>query len=283
MRIVITGHKGQLGRALQRVLAGEELLGLDLPECDLADAGQARAAIDAFRPDAIVHGAAMTNVDACERDPEAAYRANVLATQNVALACARAGAAMVHVSTNEVFDGTSGRPYYEWDEPSPKSVYARSKAAAELVVRSLTGRFYIARTAWLYAPGGSNFVTKILAAADRPGGLRVVTDEVSSPTYAPHLARAIAQLISTEQFGFYHLVNSGCCSRHEWAREILRLAGRDEVPVTPITSAEWPRPAPPPLHTPLANLAGAALGITLPTWQAGLEAYFQETGGGGAA
>jgi dTDP-4-dehydrorhamnose reductase len=283
MRIIITGHKGQLGRALQEVLGGEELRGLDLPECDLADPGRAREAVAEFRPEVVIHTAAMTNVDACERAPEAAYRANVLATQNVALACARAGAAMVHVSTNDVFDGTLGRPYCEWDPPSPKSVYARSKAAAELTVRSLLRQFYIARTAWLYAPGRNNFVAKILAAADRPGALRVVTDEVSSPTYAPHLAQAIARLIQTEQFGFYHLVNSGCCSRYDWAREILRLAGRDEVALQPITTAEWPRPAPPPLYTPLTNLAAAALGITLPPWQAGLQAYFETMGSRGAA
>jgi dTDP-4-dehydrorhamnose reductase len=276
MRIVITGHKGQLGRALQEALGGEDLLGLDLPECDLREAGQVRAALVAFRPDVVIHTAAMTNVDVCERDADAAFRANVLATQNVALACERTGAALVHISTNDVFDGTLDRPYYEWDPPSPRSVYARTKAAAELVVRSLLRRFYIARTAWLYAPGGDNFVTKILAAADRPGGLRVVTDEISSPTYGPHLAQAIARLIQTEQFGFYHLVNSGCCSRYDWAREILRLAGRSEVPIEPITTAEWHRPAPPPLYTPLVNLAAAALGITLPPWQAGLQAYFEQ-------
>jgi dTDP-4-dehydrorhamnose reductase len=268
---------------LHEVLPGDDVLGLDLPECDLTDPATVMEALLPFRPEVVIHTAAMTNVDACERDPESAFRVNTLATQNVALACARVGAAMMHVSTNDVFDGTLGRPYYEWDPPSPRSVYARSKAAAELVVRSLLQRFYIARTAWLYAPGGNNFVTKILAAVDRPAGLRVVTDEVSSPTYAPHLAQAIAGLVRTEHFGFYHLVNSGCCSRYEWACEILRLAGRTDVPVEPITTADWQRPAPPPLYTPLINLAGSALGITLPEWRAGLQAYFEKMSGRGAA
>jgi len=283
MRVVITGDKGRLGRALHEALSDDDVLGLDLPECDLTKPSVLAEALMPFRPEVVIHTAAMTNVDACERDPEAAFRANTLATQNVALACAGGGATMVHISTNDVFDGTLGRPYYEWDPPAPKSVYARSKAAAELVVRSLLQQFYIVRTAWLYAPGGSSFVTKILAAADRPAGLRVVTDEVSSPTYAPHLAQAITVLMRTGHFGFYHLINSGYCSRYEWACEILRLAGRNDVPIEPITTPDWPRPAPPPLYTPLVNLAGSALGITLPTWQAGLQAYFETMGGRGAA
>lgn len=274
MRILITGHKGQLGRALQQVLAGEELLGLDLPEYDVTDPACLDQALAGFQPDVVIHAAAMTNVDACEREPDAAFRANTLATQNVALACERAGAAMVHISTNEVFDGTLGRPYYEWDTPAPKSVYAQSKAAAELYVRSLTRRFYVVRTAWVYARGGNNFVVKIVAAADRLGALRVVTDEVSSPTYAPDLAAAIARLIRTGHYGFYHFTNSGFCSRYDWACEILRLAGREHIPVEPITTADWPRPASPPLYAPLANVAGAALGITLRPWQEALQEYF---------
>jgi len=274
MRIVITGCKGQLGRSLEQVLAHHEVLGLDLPECDVADANALASALHGFPAEVVIHAAAMTNVDACEQDPEAAFRANILASQNVVLWCARSGAAMVQISTNDVFDGTLNRPYYEWDSPAPRSVYARSKAAAELHVRSLTTRFYIVRTAWLYARGGNNFVTKILAAADRHGRLRVVTDEVSSPTYAPDLADAIASLIQTGHYGFYHFTNSGHCSRYDWAAEILRQAGRSHVPIESITTDQWPRPAPPPLYAPLVNFCGAALGITLRPWQAALEEYF---------
>jgi len=221
----------------------------------------------------VIHAAAMADVDGCERNPDLAFRVNTLGTQNVALACAHCGAALVHISTNDVFDGRLGRPYYEWDRPAPESVYGRSKAAAELYVRSLLNRFYIVRTAWLYARGGSNFVTKIVAAADKHGALKVVTDEVSAPTYAPDLARAIAQLVGTEQYGFYHFSNSGFCSRYDWARKILALSGRGEVPVEPITSAQWRRAAPPPLYAPLVNLAGAALGITLRPWEEALREY----------
>jgi dTDP-4-dehydrorhamnose reductase len=274
MRIVITGHKGQLGTALQRVLVDKEILGLDLPEHDITDPASTKEAVTGFRPDVVIHTAAMTDVDGCERDPNLAFRVNALGTQNLALACGRIGAAMVHVSTNEVFDGTLGRPYYEWDPPSPQSVYARSKAAAEFYVRTLLHRFYIVRTAWLYARGGSNFVTKIIAAADRLGSLRVVTDEVSAPTYAPDLAQAIAQVIHTGHYGIFHFVNSGACSRHDWACKILELSGRADVPVEPITTDQWQRAAPPPLYVPLENMTGAALGITLRPWEDALREYF---------
>jgi dTDP-4-dehydrorhamnose reductase len=183
---------------------------------------------------------------------------------------------MVFVSTNDVFDGRLGRPYHEWDRPTPQSVYARSKAAGEFYVRNLLNRFYITRTSWLYARGGNNFVTKIIAAADKHGTLRVVTDEVSAPTFAPDLAGAIAQLIRTQHYGVYHFSNSGICSRYEWATKILELSGRMGVPVQPITSDQWQRAAPPPLYAPILNSAGAALGITLRSWEEALGAYFAE-------
>jgi dTDP-4-dehydrorhamnose reductase len=274
MRIAYTGSKGLLGRALEKELGAEELLGLDLPEHDITDPFAIVQTITGFRPDVVVHGAAMTDVDGCERNPELAFRINALGTQNVALACQRSDAAMVHISTNEVFDGRLGRPYYEWDAPSPRSTYARSKVAGEFYVRSLLHQFYIVRTAWLYARGGSNFVTKILAAADKHGALRVVSDEVSAPTYAPDLAAAIARLLITGHYGVYHFTNSGICSRHEWAVKILALAGRGHVPVQAITTDQWPRAAEPPLYAPIVNFAGAALGITLRPWEEAMEAYF---------
>lgn len=283
MRIVVTGHKGQLGRAIQEAmgpgapapLGGCEIIGLDLPEVDITDPRAADRAVREARPDLVIHAAAMTDVDGCQRNPELAFRVNALGTQNVALAYDRAGVGLIHVSTNEVFDGRLGRPYYEWDTPSPLSVYAQSKAAAERCIQALVRRYYIVRTAWLYARGGSNFVTKIIAAADKLGTLRVVTDEVSAPTHAPDLAEAIARLAATGQYGIYHFTNSGVCSRYEWTRKILELSGRGPVPVEPITHDQWPRPAPPPLFCPIANQAGAALGISLRPWEEALETYFE--------
>jgi dTDP-4-dehydrorhamnose reductase len=263
-----------LGQALQEALAHEELHGLDLPEADIADAASIIGIVGKVRPELVIHAAAMTDVDGCELNPELAFRINTLGTQNVALACGRIGAAMVQVSTNEVFDGTLGRSYFEWDTPSPLSVYARSKAGSEFYVRSLLHRFYIVRTAWLYARGGKSFVTKMISAADRQGPLRVVTDEVSTPTSTLDLAQAIARLIHTEHYGIYHLTNSGFCSRYEWACKILELAGRGHIPIEPITSHQWQRSAQPPQYTPLVNLAGAALGITLRPWEEALRDYF---------
>ena len=274
MRIAITGHKGQLGRALEVVLGGEELLGIDLPGHDITDYASLCASISAFSPDLVVHTAALTDVDHCAREPELAMRVNGLGTHNVALACRRCDAALLTVSTNEVFDGAKGAPYYEHEARSPTNTYARSKAAAEVYTQMHLSRFYIVRTAWLYARGGNNFPSKIVAAARGHRRLRVVCDEISSPTYAPDLAAAIAALIRSERYGIYHFTNAGVCSRYEFARQILALAGLEGTPIEPITSDQWPRASTPPLHCALHNLAGAAIGIRLRPWQEALEDYF---------
>jgi dTDP-4-dehydrorhamnose reductase len=275
MRVVITGHKGQLGRQLQNAFASHELLCLDRPENDITDLGLTRL-ITAFGPDLVLHAAAYTDVDGCEENPDKAFLVNAVGTQNVALSAKQAGAALLYVSTNEVFDGTRRDLYREWDQIGPVSVYARSKAAGEQIVRELLDRFYVVRVAWLFGPGGVNFVTKILAAARRDGVLRVSADEFGNPTYAPDVSAAIIRLVATEHYGIYHLTNSGFCSRYEFASEILRLAGRLELPITPILSAEWPRPSRPPLHSMLANTNGAALGIALRPWREALAEYLGE-------
>ena len=227
--MIITGHKGQLGRQLQAAFAGHEILGLDMPEDDIT-APAIRDRIAGFRPDLIVHAAAYTDVDGCETNPDLAFRVNAVGTQNVALAAAQTGAALLYISTNEVFDGSRRDLYREWDAVNPTSVYARSKAAGEQIVRDLTGgRFYICRVAWLFGPGGNNFVTKILAGAEKYGALKVAADEFGNPTYAPDLAQAIVGLAATGQFGIYHLTNAGFCSRHEFAADD-HAAGRQTGP-----------------------------------------------------
>jgi len=273
MRIFVTGHKGQLGRALDAALAGERLAGCDLPELDITDRAAIGAAVASFAPDVVIHAAAWTDVDGCARDPEEAYRVNALGTQNVALACAEVGAAMLYISTNEVFDGEADQPYREWDPPRPINPYGRSKAAGEWFTRHLLTRFYIARTAWLYAPGGRNFPHRIVELADERGALRVVTDEVGNPTYAPDLAVALAALVRTEAYGVYHLTNAGYCSRYDFCREILHITGREDVPVEPITLADFRRDSTPPPFAPLANTAAAALGIALRPWQDALTEF----------
>ena len=273
MRIYVTGSKGQLGRALMRRLAQHELLGVDLPEVDLTDLASARSSIAAFKPDVIVHAAAMTDVDGAARDPDLAYRVNTLGTRNVAAASEATGAALLAISTNEVFDGAKNEPYLEFDPTNPIKPYARSKLAAEQLVRDLTTRFTIVRTAWLYGLGGNNFVKKIITRADTDGRLRVVADEVSSPTYAEDLVTAIEQLIPTGAYGVYHFTNEGACSRCEFAQKILELSGRAHIPIEPILLKDYPRPSTPPPFAPLRNFCGAQIGITLRPWADALADY----------
>jgi len=274
MRVAITGSAGQLGRALQATLHDQTLLLLDLPEHDLTAHEQTLGIITEFRPDVAIHAAAFTNVDLCEREPETAYRVNALATQNVALACQSCGAAMVYISTDYVFDGAQSEPYWEWDHPNPQSVYARSKWAGEQITQSLLTRFYIARTAWLYSRGGKNFVQSVLRLADEHSELSYVTDEVGSPTYAPDLAAALTQLIAHPLYGIYHFTNTGVCSRYEWAKAILELAGRPDYPIHPTQG--YQRAAKVPARSELRNFCGATqLGITLRPWREALADYFR--------
>jgi dTDP-4-dehydrorhamnose reductase len=277
VRIFITGYKGQLGQALCAALVEHTLSGCDLPELDITDRHAIGAAIADFAPDVVIHPAAWTDVDGCARNPEKAYRVNALGTQNVALACAACDAAMVYVSTNEVFDGAATEPYREWDTINPINPYAKSKVAGEWFVRHLLNCFYIARTAWLYAPGGRNFANphRIIQLADERGALKVVTDEVANPTYALDLGAAIAALIQTGAYGVYHLVNAGYCSRYEYVCEALRIGGRGHIPVEPITLDAFPRASTPPRFAPLANTAAAAMGITLRPWQEALKEFLE--------
>lgn len=276
MRVVITGANGQLGQALQNVLDYHEVIPTDIPDFDVAEHTIVPKLTD-LRPDLVIHCAALTNVDGCARDPDLAFKINAFGTQNVAHACLRANADMVCVSTNEVFDGrTKDQPYQEDDPPHPVNPYGSSKRAGEqMAAKYIKDKLYIVRTAWLYGSGGNNFPTKILAAADKHGQLQVVTDEVSNPTYAPDLAEAIAGLIETEAYGVYHFVNDGYCSRYDFAKEILRLNGREDVPVQPITLADYPRPSTVPPFTPLANTRGPDLGLTLRGWQEALATFFE--------
>ncbi len=276
MRILLTGHKGQLGRTLLPLLAEHEVQGVDLPDQDITDRTDFTALARSFAPDLILHPAALTDVEGCARNPALAYRVNGMGTQNVALAAAEVGAELLTVSTNEVFDGSATEPYREWACRNPVNAYGHSKLAAEWYTERLLTRFYIVRTAWLYAAGGRNFPHRIIELADERGQLRVVTDEVGNPTYVVDLARAIVQLIETHAYGVYHLVNEGAASRYEFAREVLRLSGREQVPVEPISRSEFQRASTPPPYAPLANHAAAALGIRLRSWQEALAEFLSE-------
>lgn len=274
MKIAITGSDGQLGRALQTTLASHTLIPLAHREFDVTDRANI-SRLAALAPDIVIQCAAMTNVDGAARDPVSAFRANAFGTQNVALACQKCNAALVYISTNEVFDGKKEAPYLEFDAPNPINVYGKSKLAGEWYAQHLLEKFYIVRTAWLYAKGGGKFPDKILELAQRQAALSVVRDEIGSPTYVPDLANALARLIETEQYGIYHLVNAGSCSRYEWAIEILRTANLPR-PIKPITLAEYSRASTPPPNTALENFAAATmLDISLRSWQDALRAYFE--------
>jgi len=275
MRIMITGGQGQLGRALSKQLKEHDLIPVDLPDFDITDIQATMTAVKNTAPELIIHCAAYTNVDGCARDPQLAYRVNGLGTQNIALACLETEAEMVHISTNEVFSGDKPAGYEEWEPLNPRNAYGRSKAAAETHVRHILNRSYIVRLAWLFAPGGSNFIHAILRRARETGQLRVVTDEVGNPTYVHDLAAAIGQLITTGQYGSYHFTNAGSCSRWEFANEILRQAGLTDIHNEPILGKEFNRPSTPPPYAVLHNTAGAALEITLRPWPEALADYIQ--------
>lgn len=276
MHILITGANGQLGKALQRTLVGHTLALVDLPEVDVTEPTALPVVMEQEQPDVVIHCAAYTDVDGCARDPVLAHRVNALGTQNVALACQSAGIPMVHISTNEVFSGDNPAGYEEWMPPSPRNPYGISKAAAEGYVQAVLNRYYIVRTAWLYAPGGRNFIHAILRRAREYGAIRVVTDEIGNPTNVADLADAIARLITTGHFGVYHFVNSGACSRWAFANEILRQLDLTHVSNTPILSSAFSRPSSPPPFGALHNRNGTAIGITLRPWQDALAEYLQK-------
>jgi dTDP-4-dehydrorhamnose reductase len=280
VRVLTTGCEGQLGRELRRALQDEMLQGTDLRTdsglvMDITSYESTVSTIAEFEPEVVIHAAAYTNVDGCERDPETAYQVNGLGTQNVALACQRIGCAMVYVSTDYVFDGDKGEPYYEFDRTNPVSAYGRSKLAGEQYVQTLTNKFYIVRTAWLYSAHGSNFIKWALKSAREQPEIMGVTDQVGSPTHAADLADGIAQMIRRERYGIYHLTNEGSCSRYELLLRILDFAGL-KARVAPVTTpellAKFSLPAKRPANAALRNFcASRSMGITLRPWDDALK------------
>ncbi len=284
MRVVVIGAAGRLGGKLMSMLpATYEAIGADIggdgvAQLDVTDFAATRAFIAEQKPDIVIHTAAWTDVDGCAKEPEKALVINGYGTQNVAIATAACEAAMLYVSTNEVFDGTANRPYYEYDRTHPINPYGYSKVVGERALMSLNPRHYIVRTSWLFAHGGRNFLQAILGAAQAGKSLRVVTNEIANPTYTDDLAEAIVKLIQTERYGIYHLVNEGACSRWDFARYALDKAGFKNTPIARISTHEWPRPSVPPAYTSLANIAGAAQGIQLRPWQQAVEAFLEREG-----
>lgn len=274
MRIVITGSGGQLGRALRSELSAHDIAPLSRKELDIADLDRAREAVRRRAPDLVVNAAAFTDVDGAETAPHAAYEANARGPRNLALATAEARIPLLHVSTDYVFDGAGTRPYHEYDEPRPRSVYGASKLAGETAVRTHNPRHFVVRTSWLYHADGKNFPQTMLSLASREE-VRVVSDQYGSPTYAPHLARAIGRLIETESFGTYHLAGSGQASWYELARTLYELLGIAR-PVVPVATADFPRPAERPRYAALTTIQSPR--IVLPPWREGLAEFARAVG-----
>ena len=276
MRILITGAEGQLGHELRRVLHRETLELAELPEFDLLKPDVSER-ICAAQPEAVIHAAGYTDVDGAEREAELAMAINAGGTEQVARAAAKAGARLLYLSTDYVFDGHKGSPYREMDEPNPINAYGRSKCEGERLALTWCPNTLVIRTAWLYGAHGKNFVKTIVRLARDQSELRVVADQHGCPTHAGDLAAALGRVLATDLRGVVHATGSGSCTWYEFACAIVSFTGLS-VKVVPITTAEAKREAPRPLYTVLANRVLAEAGITLPHWEEALGRFMGEFG-----
>lgn len=287
MKILLLGKNGQLGWELHRALQPlGELTAVDYPEIDLAELQPARELIRNTRPHIVVNAAAYTAVDKAESQPELAWKINAEAPGMLAEEARRLGAALIHFSTDYVFDGTKNSPYIETDRPNPLNVYGRSKLGGEEAVQEAGEAWLILRTSWVYSNRAGGFVNKVLQWARQQEILRIVDDQVSSPTWCRMLAEASAQLLAAakpdvrscfrEHSGIYHLAGSGAASRFEWAQKILEFDPKPgEQTVKELQAArteEFPTPAVRPLYTVLnCDRFTQTFGLCLPDWKPALQ------------
>jgi len=262
-KVLVTGAAGLLGRQVVRVFSRDSRVeATDVDACDVTSLSTVRRAIGAFQPDLILHCAAYTAVDRAESEPEAAFRLNEAGTRNVARCCREQGIPLATFGTDYVFDGRGDRPYREEDEPNPLSVYGKSKLAAERALSEETADWLLIRTQWLFGPGGPDFVSAILRKADREGTLRVVSDQVGCPTFAPDLAEATRSLLERGARGIVHFSNSGETSFYGYAVFILKESGRGGVRIDPVKTADFPKgayPAPRPERSVLDKARYSAI------------------------
>ena len=271
MKILVAGANGMLGH---RVVAsarerGHDVTGTDLPELDLTDAEAVREFVGRLGPECIVNCAAYTNVDGAEEDEELATRVNGEAAGNVA----RCGVHVVHVSTDYVFPGDARQPYVESDPTGPTTAYGRSKLAGEHAVQEASGDHAIARTAWLFGEGGPNFVDTMLRLGAERDEVKVVFDQIGSPTWTGHLAPALVDLAERRGAGVFHTTGGGACSWFELAIEAMRLRDLD-CRVVAVTTEEFPRPAPRPAFSVLVTERDD--GVRLPDWHEGVAQHVKE-------
>lgn len=280
-RVLITGAEGMLGRALVRCLENKSVAVLfpcGRSDLDITNSLQTEQVIAGASPNVVIHAAAFTSVDGCESDPERAFLVNAQGTRNVASACLRAGARLLYLSTDYVFDGEKRGPYRETDPPHPVNVYGDSKLRGERSVEETLPDFLIVRTSWLFGEGGHHFVDSIRSQVERGAPFPVVQDEVGSPTYAGDLAEGLLLLMECGTVGIVHVCNGGRCSRYEWARKIVEMSGMNPEMVRPSTSREVHRPAKRPKNSALdSSLLRRATGWSPRSWEDALSMYLRST------
>jgi len=291
MRILITGINGMLGTSLNEALAEKhEVYGLDIVNpgggannftVDLTDFESTRKAVTKINPDLVIHTAALTDVDKCEREPDLAYKLNAIATRNIAICCQRFDAALLYISTDYVFSGEPSQApkdgYSEYDEICPLSMYARSKYEGERYVKDLLTKFYITRTSWLYGAKRKNFVTQIADALKEGKSTNMAGDMVSCPTFVKDLAEAIARLIGSEKYGLYHLTNSGFASRYDIALEISKMLGLPASGIKKVNVKDLVLPAVRPAFSAMKNYVWQLSGFEpVRPWQAAVREFLQE-------
>lgn len=278
VKVLVTGAGGQLGFDMLRKLRAEgyDCLGADRSDFDIVDYDRTRAFVKAYRPDIVVHCAAYTAVNQAESDAERCAEINVKGSENLARVCREIGAKMVYISTDYVYDGSGEKPFCPHDAPAPLSVYGKTKLDGERACAAQTDRLFVIRTSWVFGINGNNFVKTMLKLGKERDCVRVVHDQIGSPTYTPDLADFIFYLMQTERYGTYHCTNEGYCSWYEFAREIFRLSGTD-TRVEPIATADYPTPAVRPLNSRLDKQCLIECGYhALPAWQDALARYLRE-------
>ncbi|MCI8829842.1 MAG: dTDP-4-dehydrorhamnose reductase [Lachnospiraceae bacterium] len=279
MKILITGSKGQLGHDLMNEFdkRGVEYIGVDVAEMDITDAKACRQVITEAKPDAVIHCAAYTAVDAAEDNVELCRKINAEGTKNIAEVCRDLDVKLMYISTDYVFNGEGVRPWEPDDHREPLNIYGLTKYEGEVYIERLVKKYFTVRIAWVFGVNGKNFIKTMLRLGKEKGAVSVVNDQIGSPTYTYDLARLLADMIETEEYGRYHATNEGLCSWYEFACEIFRQAGMDNVRVTPVDSSQFPARAKRPKNSRMDQSKLVEKGFTpLPTWQDALGRYLKE-------
>ena len=278
MKVLVTGVKGQLGHDVMDELAlrGIEGFGVDVEEMDITDRTACETVISQEKPDAVIHCAAYTAVDAAEDNLELCRKINAEGTRNIARVCKAMDIKMMYISTDYVFNGGGQRPWEPDDHREPLNVYGLTKYEGEIAVEQNVQKYFIVRIAWVFGVNGKNFIKTMLRLGKEKGAVSVVDDQIGSPTYTYDLARLLVDMIQTDKYGRYHATNEGLCSWYEFACEIFRQAGMDEVKVTPVDSDGFPAKAKRPSNSRMSKEKLTENGFErLPSWQNALERYLK--------